>query len=263
MWKEYFVYNINKAITTTSISVFSDVSIKTAFDADFELYAISANPTNHNANVFMRIKNDEDGIITLNPMGFGLRSFAGVHNRRMFNPYLLRYPLLIKAGNEIEFEISNFHTTTNTVRITLHGAKIRQGEHPLLNRNIKDREFAIYTGTKNIASGTKNTFVIQTDSDSFFILKQLNGFIDYVNNDYTTDTGYFNVLITDNYSQKAWMNESINFFNLLGNGSYPNNLYKYSEKVIPPNSIITIEGENVGNTAGDLYVSLIGDKIYV
>lgn len=264
MWKEYFVYSINKAITTTDINVFTNVNLKTAFDADFELHAISCKPTHYNANVFIKIKNNEDGIITLNPMGFGLKSISGIHGFGCFSPYILKHPFFIKAGSELDFEISNFHTTTNTVRMALHGSKIRDGEHPLFNKQIREQRFHIYSNMKNIASGIKDTFTIQIDNDSYFVLKQLNGFQDYnAGFDFMSDTGYFNVLMTDNYTQKSWSNESVIFWNLIGNGSFPNNIYKYGEKVFPPNSIITIEGENVGNTTSDLYISLIGDKIYV
>lgn len=252
MYKEFYAYNVSKILTAGStLAIFEDEILRIATDYDFELHKIAYVATSGNVNMVIANRGREDNMITLNPLGFNIQSIAGYVSRGV-KPYILPSPYIIKKGSKLGIDFHNYYGLANTVRLSLQGSKIiDDNDSKLLQLSQENKELGVYSNSKTISASAKDIITIKTDNDHYFIIKQING--------YTAGNCLINFI--DSGTQKSWMNISTHKNNILGTGSFPNNLL--AEKLIAPNTTITVEIEDISAASNLCSISFIGEKIYV
>ncbi len=254
MYKLFYAYNLSKILPVgnSGLKIFEDEELRISTDYDFEIHKIAYVATSPSSiNIVIANRGTKENMITLNPIGINLTSIAGYVSRGI-KPYILSSPYTIKKGSKLEFQFWNKTIYLNTVRLSLHGAKIIHNEDSKLNNlNIKNKELGIYSNSKTISASAKDILTIKIDNDSYFLIRQING--------YTAGDCLLNFINSED--NKYWMNNSTHKSNILGTGSFSNNLS--AEKLIAPNSTISIEVEDISASSNLVSVSLIGEKIYV
>jgi hypothetical protein len=251
MWKEYFIYAIeNTSLASGTGVTFTDTSIKIDADAHFELLKRSHFATD--SRIYATFKSDAAGRYYQNEK-LDLRNISADHKSTatilFFEPYVLSVPTILAAGSNYTASFSDFSGSSNSIRLALHGTKLREGNAPWEKHWREELSFD-YSKTTTISANQTVSFNIPIDVDAHFIVKKITG----------TFSGEVLVLIQDVATGKQWMNVPIHGNNILGSGIYPNVLP--APRFIYKGSTINIQVQDLSGASNTLSIVIHGKKLF-
>jgi len=279
LWREYFLYSaeftgakqlvagtLNGAPT---VQVFDDFIIKVDSDSDFEFLKTSYVATD--ARVWVRYFDDSSGrkhqrgtmdLRAVGSQGFTAGQPAGTQG---LIPFIWPQPYLIAASSTWSISGADFSGGANTVRISYHGNKVRPGQppwkvNPLTGqpRQYRQRLPYVYAlppdGTSfNIAANQTVPIATPIDMEADFLVTRLTGVA-------TAPTQAQVYLQDASGRERAWMDRSVNFSCLVGNGTFPN-IFP-SPRWLPRGSGITGFFQDTSGAQNTIRLYLIGYKLY-
>jgi len=242
MWKEYYIYGFNKTLSGGSGSVFESYSLRVDSDADFEWHKTCYQATG--GNILAKIQDDSIGRYLFKTTA-DLRAIAG---NSIQTPFIWPRPYVVSAGTTLTWELSDATGVSNTVRMAMHGAKIRPGENPMQRHYRALVPFVYGTGRQTITANTTASLRIDIDRDSYFMVQKI--------------TGWWNkdCLVFLKEGDRTWMNTAIHIANLVGTGQYPNVMY--ANRFVWRGSIIAIQVQDISGEDSQMEINLIGVKLY-
>ena len=281
LWREYFLYSADftaakqlvagtaNAAPTAAGIVFDDFIIKIDSDSDFEFLKTMYAATD--PRVWVRYFDDSSGrkhqrgtmdLRTVGAQGFTSGMPAGTQG---LIPFVWPQPYLIAAASTWTVSAADFSGVANTARLTFHGNKVRPGRSPWKvdpdtgqPRRYRARLPYVYPippdGTSFIvpANGTV-PIAAPIDMEADFLVSRLTGF--------ATAPTQAQVYLQDSAGrERAWMDRSVNFSCLVGNGFFPN-IFP-SPRWLPHGSGVTGFFQDLSGAANTIRLYLIGYKLY-
>lgn len=266
-YKEYFVYSFeNNALVLGNGTVFADVTVKMDSDADFEI--IKRHHVAANDQIRVRYQDDSYGRQFQNASmdlrgisGAVLQSQNGIveigESLNNFMPYILPKPYLIRAGTTYTSSYSDFSNsaflTTNSIRESFHGAKIRQGKAPWDREWEAKPPYDYTTGSTIITAGNTASISINIGIDAHFLAQKIVGT--------RTSGAPALVSIRTGGNDRTWMDKPVHFDNLVGNGQFPNILP--APRLCERGSTVLITIQNLSSVNSGTYeIILSGLKLF-
>jgi len=254
-WKEYYVYDVTQVLTPgTGTQAANQNLLRTDSDADFEMTKLT-----YVANfdqIYVQMRDDSSGRYLIQyPMD--IKDLAGRNTLAMgasssFLPFILPMPYVISAASNFTTYAQDYSNQANTMRLALHGAKIRKGNAPWEQKwRAQIPFFAPFTqGSVVVAPNGTATQNIETDIDAHFLIQKI----------VATRTDSALVNIYDNSRGQSWMNNSIHIDNVAGNGAFPNVLP--APRFITRGSVLTVNITNLTSSNNTINFVFIGKKLY-
>lgn len=251
-WREYFIYSTeflplaagtaNAAPSALAFTGTNNIGMDS--DSDFEW--ISTMYVATDSRVYTRIIDNKMGrrihALTLDMRNIAGQALSGI-TANGFVAYERKTPYLISASSSFQMEAADFSGSSNTVRISFHGCKVRPGVPPY-SKAYKAKLPHIYViEPTSIAANQTQTFVIRNDNDGDYLVSAITG----------SRTGACLVTIK-NGTDKAWMNIPVHFDNLIGNGQFPNEL-KYP-KFVRNGESLTVTIQDISGSANVISIFL-------
>lgn len=269
-YKEYFIYSFeNTALVLGTGIVFADTTVKMDSDADFEI--IKRHHVAADNRIRVKYQDDSYGRQFQNA-SMDLRGVSGTileasgvvdigQSLNNFMPYILPRPYLIRAGTTYTASYSDFSSsaflTTNSIRESFHGAKIRQGKAPWDQEWSAKPPYDYTTAPSNvptvIAAGNTAILQISIGIDAHFLVQKIVG----------TRTSQAPALVTirTGGNDRQWMDKAVHFDNLVGNAQFPNILP--APRLCERGSTVSITIQNLSATvAGTYEIILSGLKLF-
>lgn len=255
-WEEYFIYDVTKSLTGGSGTTFENKAVKIDTDSNFKVIKNTFVATS--GRIKMRMRDDASGRYLLKD-AIDIQAIAGRNVLVMglsnsFIPFIWPKPYLISAGATMTVEAADYSGAANTMRLALHGTKVRPGRAPW------DREFrqivpAIYGfsggAVTTIAGGTA-VGRIEIDIDANFLVQKITG----------VRTGAATVTVSEGARGREWSNNEIHIDNLVGNGAFPNILPNGGDRFLQRGSVLLVNLTDISGIANTIEVNLIGVKLY-
>lgn len=261
-YKEYFIYSFEDTALVAGTGVaFEDVTVKMDSDADFEI--IKRIHVAIDNRIRVRYQDDSYGRQFQNA-SMDLRAISGTileatgvvdigQSLNNFMPYILPRPYLVRAGTTYTASYADFSGVANSIRESMHGAKIRQGKAPWDQAWAAKPPYDYTTGSNVIAAGGTAIIQISIGIDAHFLVQKIVG----------TRTSQSPALVTirTGGNDRQWMDKAVHFDNLVGNGQFPNVLP--APRLIERGSTISITIQNLSATvAGTYEIVLSGLKLF-
>lgn len=259
-YKEYYIYNIeNTSLAAGTGAAFVDTTIRTDTDADFEL--IKRTHVATDGRILAQFKDDAYGRNYQNS-ALDLRTISGGRVSDItvgaingdaggFLPFVLPRPILIKGGTTYTASLSDFSGVANSVRVSMHGAKIRTGQAPW-NQPWRARpSFDYTTGRSAIAANGTVTLNIPINIDSHFLIHKITA----------VHTGGALVTVKDQAVDRQWMNTAVHIDNFGGNAHFPNILP--APRFIYKGSVINITVQDLSGAANTVQITFHGEKLFL
>lgn len=255
-WREYFIYGINfTSLAAGNGTSFTGSPIKIDSDADFEFQKLVYYATN--GNIRIKMLDDSVGRYLIKTSA-NLRDLGG---NNIGTPFIWPRPYQILAGSTLTIDVADASGATNSLRLYLHGAKIRQGEppwgiyDPVSKKIIWKKYKAVLPFVYNTGSQTVNANVstfsrIEIDNDAHFLVQKITGF----------SSGSILIEFKEMARGVDWQNIAVHNSAILGNGQFPNVLF--ADRFIPRGSVVSINVQNLTASAATFEVNLIGVKLY-
>lgn len=257
-WKEYFVYNLeNTNLTAGSGVAFEDTTIRMDSDADFELMKLHHIATD--SRIFVRFLDAAYGR-QLQNAGIDLRAVSGtifaatgvvdvgIHPNN-FIPAIVPRPYLIRAATSFTASFADFSGATNSIRLSLHGAKLRTGKAPW-NARWKATPPFFYVGGVVLGANETASFNIAVNIDSHFLCRKITA----------VRTGACLVNITDTATDRAWMNVPTHIDNIAGNSQFPNILP--APRFVYRGSVVNVVVTDISGNPNTVRIVLHGEKLF-
>lgn len=251
MWFEYFVYALDDtSLTGGNGTAFEDTVIKIDSDADFEILKRSHVAINN--DILAEFRDDSAGRF-YQSSAMPLLGVSSDHtpnaNQMMFQPFRLPGSVLINAATTYTGRFADFSGSTNSLRLALHGHKVRRGKAPW------DRKFRYrlaFDYVVNATVGANNTVVVNVpiNIDSHFAVKKISG----------TRDGSALVTIKDSGTDRSWMNTPIHINNIMGSGMYPNVLP--APRWIFAGTSISVQIQDTSGMSNQIRMVLSGEKLF-
>lgn len=223
-WREYFIYNFEflplgagTSNALPSALAFASLSPPLKLDSDGDFEHISTMYVATDSRVYLKISDNTVGrYLHTATEALDMRAYSGqVLTGITANGFIAREmtsPHLYRAATSVGIEAADFSGSSNTVRVALHGCKVRPGRPPYA-REYKAKTHHTYIITPAVISGNQTqVFTLATDNDSDFMVNEITGI----------RTGA--ALISIKHGEKNWMNIPVHFDNFVGNGQFPNKL---------------------------------------
>jgi hypothetical protein len=265
-YKEYFCYSFeNLALVLGTGVVFADTTVKMDSDSDFEI--IKRHHVAADNRIRVKYQDDSYGRQFQNA-SMDLRGISGAvleasgvvdigESLNNFCPYILPRPYLIRAGTTYTASYSDFSNsvflTTNNIRETFHGAKIRQGKAPWDQEWSAKPPYDYTTGSTVIAAGNTASLSINIGIDAHMLVQKIVG----------TRTSQSPALVTirTGGNDRTWMDKAVHFDNLVGNAQFPNILP--APRLCERGSTVLITIQNLSATVSGTYeIILSGLKLF-
>lgn len=257
-WQEYYSYSF-EALTLPAGSPGTLTAIVTRLDtdADFIDYAHTHVATNQNIQCLM--SDDAYGRFLQNTTNLDIRTcsappLAGGQGGIMTNgikPYYLPKPYYMVGGNTFTWQFAdNANNGTNSIRLTMHGAKLRPGRAPWEVQQWAAEIPFFYVATAAIGANATASFAINVGTDAHFVVEQL----------LATRDGAALVSIKDAGSDRQWMDKSVHIDNLFGNSQYPHELP--APRFIARGSVIAITVQDLSGATNNVRAVMVGRKLY-
>lgn len=254
-WKEYFVYGANfLPLTGGSGTVFTDNEIRIDPDSDFEFHSTIHTATSDNYR--LEYRDDSLGRFlqkgTLDARTVVGKALSGI-NANGFLPYIWPMPYRIAAATTLNVRAADASGSDNTIRLALHGGKIRPGAPPWEKKYRKSIPYAYplnASGTITVGASGTSSASIATDRDAAFEVRKIVGH----------RSGACLVTIKDAARDAQWMNGPIHFDALVGNSQFPNVLP--ARRFILPGGVITITVTDLSGSSNTIELNLVGRKLY-
>lgn len=263
MWKDYFIYSWNflplaaaaQANLAAANSVFTDNPLRMDVFCDFSAMKIAY--TNTDPRVYLQIKDGSTGRYIVQDPGVDMRAYAGAvvaigggSNALIFRN--LSKPMTWLKGSSINVRLADFSAAPNTVRVSFHGVKMRDGNHPSLDlkRNyIRDEAFAFPVQVSLTANQIiQNPIAIDLDAD-WYIYRIL-----------ATRTGGATIALTNTISAADWQNVAVNLDNFTGNAA--GHLILPEPKFVQANSALNIQLADLSGNPNTINLTIEGIKRY-
>ncbi len=255
-WEEYFVYDATKALTAGTGVTFENQAIKIDTDSNFKMVKNTFVATSDRIKI--KLRDDATGRYLLkNPID--IMAIAGKNTLAMglsnsFIPFIWPKPFLITAGATLTVEAADYSAASNTMRLALHGTKVRPGRAPW-DRQWRQVIPAIYGfsgGAVTVAASGTAVGRIEMDMDAHFLVQKITGI----------RTGEATVTVSEGARGREWSNTEIHIDNLIGNGSFPNILPNGGDRFIERGSTISVNITDVSGISNVIEVNFIGVKLY-
>lgn len=257
-WKEYFIYNVeNTNLSAGSGVAFEDTTIRLDSDADFELMKMHHIATD--SRIFIRFLDASYGR-QLQNTGLDLRAVSGtilftsgvvdvgIHPNN-FIPSIVPRPYPIRAATPFTVSFADFSGAANSVRLSLHGAKLRTGKAPWDRRWQATPPF-FYAGGVVLGANEVASFNVQINIDSHFLCRKISA----------VRTGACLVNITDTATDRAWMNVPTHIDNVAGNSQFPNILP--APRFVYRGSVINVTVTDISGSANTVRMIFHGEKLF-
>lgn len=259
-FKEYYIYNLDDtslAAGSLASPVFTDTTIRTDSDADFEVMKRTHIATD--SRILVQYRDDAYGRFLQNRR-LDLRAVSGtvlfttgvvdvgIHPNN-FLPYVLTRPFLVRAATTFTASFADFSGSANSIRHSLHGAKLRVGEAPW-KANWKATPYFDYSQNVTIAANGSASVNIPINIDSHFLVRRITA----------TRTGALLITVKDGATERQWMNTSVHIDNFAGNSQFPNILP--APRFIWRGSVINITVQDLSGASNDLEIVFSGEKLY-
>jgi len=257
-WKEYFVYNLDATSLTASLgTLFEETVIRMDSDADFE--AMKFHHIATDSRIFVRLKDDAYGR-QLQNTGLDLRSISGtilfasgvvdvgVHPNN-FLPAIFPRPFLVRAATTLTADFADFSGAANSVRLSVHGAKLRTGKAPW-DEKWKATPPFLYGGGAVLAADGASSFNISVNIDSHFLCRKITA----------TRDGAALINITDTATDRAWMDRPMHIDNFAGNGQFPNILS--APRFVYRGSVINVTVSDLSGLPNTIRIVFHGEKLF-
>lgn len=261
-WKEYFINNIDNTLLTASAAAETVASpqattIRTDSDADFEVMKRTHIATD--GRIMVSYKDDAYGRFLQNSQ-LDLRSISGtilfasgvvdvgIHQNN-FLPYILTRPFLIRAATTFTAEFSDFSGSTNSIRQSLHGAKLRTGRAPW-DSKWKATPYFDYTITLSPGADATISGTLSVNIDSHFLIRRITG----------TRLGAALITVKDGATDRQWMNTATHIDNFMGNAQFPNIMP--APRFVWRGSVINISVQDLSGSANTIRITFSGEKLY-
>lgn len=250
-WKEFFIYNItNTSLAGGTGTVFTDTTVKMDADADFEFAKLSHVATN--SQIYLQFQDDAFGRYYQNTK-VDLRNISADHTVNVtpvnFNPYPLSEPVILQASATLTASLSDFSTAANSLRLALHGAKIRDGDAPW-ERDWKQKIMFTYVINQTLSANQTVTFNVPINIDSDFLVKTITG----------SRTGPALVTIKETGTDKQWSDSPVHFDNLVGFGLFPNALHV--PRLAYRGSALSVQVQDISGASNTIIMHFSGKKLY-
>lgn len=259
-WKEYFVYNFEDTSLPAGTGVaFDDTTIRIDSDANFE--AMKYHHIATDSRIFIKLQDDSIGRQFQNQTGgLDLRSVSGtilftsgvvdvgVHPNN-FMPMVLTRPYLIRAATSFTVSFADFSGSANSIRFSIHGAKLRVGDAPWDKKWNATLPF-MYGSSVALAANGSGSFNISINNDSHFLVKKITG----------TRSGACTVNITDSSTGRSWMDRPMHIDNLVGNSQFPNILP--APRFVYRGSVINVTLQDLSGATNTVRIILHGEKLF-
>ena len=256
MWKEYFIYTHNTALTAGTGTNFNAINIRIDSDADFEFNKTTFVATNDRVKI--KYKDDSAGRY-LTKGSPDIKSLAGrnilpmgLSNSHL--PFVWSRPYLISAGTNFVVEAADYSNAANQLRMAFHGSKIRQGDAPW-DKHFRAAVPFVYSftdGQVTLAANGTATPHIEMDIDSHFVVHKITGI----------RTGDATVLVNEGARGREWSNVPVHIDNILGNGAFPNILLQNRFRFILRGSVVSFNLQDLSGLSNIVDINLIGLKLY-
>ena len=258
-FKEYYVNNIENTSLTGGIGVtFTDTTIRTDTDSDFEV--IKRTHIASDNRIRVQFKDDAYGRNYQNS-AVDIRTISGppVANiaagdpnpTRGILPFVLPRPLMIKAGTTYTAAFSDASGFTNSIRMALHGAKLRIGKAPW-DEPWRARLAMDYTsGRVTIAANQTSSINIAVNVDAHFLVHKITAI----------RTGAALITAKDGASDRQWMNIATHIDNFAGNSQFPNILP--APRFVFKGSVINLTIQDISGASNVVEIVLHGEKLFL
>lgn len=258
-WKEYYVYSIDNTSLTAGTGVaFTDTTIRTDTDAHFELMKRTHVATD--SRILVTFKDNSYGRNYSNA-ALDLRDISGAPvsditlgsavQHRGFIPFILPSSVPIRAGTTYTGSFSDFSGIANSLRLALHGAKLRGGKAPWDEPWRGRLPFDYTTGSVSVAAnGTVGTNV-SIDIDAHFLVHKITA----------TRDGNALITVKDGSTDRQWSNVALHLDNFAGNAHFPNILP--APRFVYKGSVIDITLQDLSGASNSIRVNFIGEKLFV
>ena len=258
-FKEYYINNIeNTSLAAGSGVTFADTTIRTDTDADFELIKRTHIATNNRIRV--QFKDDAYGRNYQNA-AVDIRTISGppVANiaagdpnpTRGILPFVLPRPLLIKAGTTYTAAFADASGLANSIRMALHGAKLRNGKAPWDEPWRARLAMDYTTGSTVIAANQTASINIAVNVDAHFLIHKITAI----------RTGAALVTAKDGASDRQWMNTAVHIDNFAGNSQFPNILP--APRFVFKGSVINLTLQDISGASNTIEIVLHGEKLFL
>ena len=264
-WKEYYIYNIDN----TSLSAGPGggagatpvpTTIRTDSDADFEVMKRTHIATD--SRIFVEYRDDAYGrflqsgqldlrAISGTPLTTSAAGEVGIHPNN-FLPYILTRPFLVRAATNFTANFADFSGSANSIRQSLHGAKLRVGRAPW-DAKWKATPYFDYTtppGSLSMAANTSDVHNLSINIDSHFLIRRITA----------TRTGAALITVKDGATERQWMNTPVHIDNFAGNSQFPNILP--APRFVWRGSVINITVQDLSGAANEVRLTFSGEKLY-
>lgn len=262
-WKEYYIYNLeNTSLTASSAAGTAatpvSTTIRTDSDADFEVMKRTHIATD--SRILVEYRDDAYGRFLQNAQ-MDLRTISGtilfttgvvdvgIHPNN-FLPYILTRPFLIRASTNFTANYADFSGAANSIRQSLHGAKLRVGRAPWDAKWKATPYFDYVTDEVTVDANSSNIFNLTVNIDSHFLVRRITA----------TRTGPALVTVKDGATERQWMNTAVHIDNFAGNSQFPNILP--APRFIWRGSTINISLQDLSGASNAIRLTFSGEKLY-
>ena len=258
MYKEYFINNIDATSLDAGSGVaFSELTIRTDSDADFELLKRTHVATDN--RIMVKFKDDGYGRNYQNS-ALDLRSISGAplsnisagdpNQMNGFLPFVLPRPVLIKGATTYTAELADFSGLANSVRLAMHGAKLRIGNAPW-NESWRARPAYDYTtGRITLAANGTSSVNVSVNIDAHFLIHKITA----------TRTGAALVTAKDGAADRQWMNVATHIDNFAGNAHHANILS--APRFVYKGSVVNFTLQDISGSSNVIQINLHGEKLF-
>lgn len=267
-FKEYFIYSVeDTSIASGTGTVFEDTIVRFDRDSNFE-----ANKLIHVATddrLYYRMMDNAYGRYYTNAK-VDLRTISGKALSGItvngFTPCILPAPLLIKGGTNLTYSFADFSGSANSVRLSMHGGKVKKGFAPWMGSRDELGNFKLddagnvvpfaarvpffYTENFTVAANSTSNINISINYDADFLVHRLTAF----------RTGTALISIQDGSVDRSWMDKPVHIDNLFGNAQFPNMLS--APRHIKYGSVINISIQDLSGSSNPMSLTFIGEKLY-
>ena len=254
MWKEYFVYDISKTLAGGAGTAFETASIRIDSDSPFEFNKTTYVATND--RIKLKYKDESVGRY-LTKGSIDIKAIAGrnilpIGLSNSFLPHIWPKPYIVSAAAVFTVEAADYSAVANTMRLSFHGSKSREGNAPW-DYKFRAKQPFIYSfsnGAVTVAANSTATTTIEIDTDAHFLVEKIVGIR-------TSDA-----LVTINESSRGldWMNQAVHIDNVVGNAPFPNILP--APRFVRRGSVIVFNLQDLSGNSNVIDINLIGIKLY-
>jgi hypothetical protein len=250
MYRDYFCYSFNflplaaasSPNLTPAASVFTPLNVRFAPDADFEILRVAYTATD--PRVYFKLREDATGRYFTDAPAVDGRIFAGGlvtlgsgGNALLFKNFARS--INIPGGTIVTLEAADFSGGSNTVRVTFHGVKKRNGN------NIPTQLGRKYNASLEYYFAVPITAVLGASAAAQFAIVGDNSADFWIQRVSCTRTNPSLITINTGGMDMDWMDSPVHIDNFTGNIAGYNILPE--PKILPATTVLTVNLTDLGS----------------